>query len=286
MICVYHKKDNDGFCSAAIIQRKYPDAEFIGYDHGDDHIKFLDFIDEEIIVVDISFPMNIMYNIASRNKLTWIDHHASSIDSYNVFDHSTDNNINAILEVGRAACELTWEYIFPNEFMPIGIECLGKYDTWRGYGSDEWNHYILPFEYGMRSICSSFETFPKFVIDYNEGEAIDSIINSGRIIIGYQNVVDSKLCVSNSFVRRFKGYRALCLNVPYIDSNTMQSVFNASEHDLMLSFTFKGTHWSCSLRSQGDLDVSAIAKSMGGGGHKNASGMELTTAQLVELFKL
>jgi oligoribonuclease NrnB/cAMP/cGMP phosphodiesterase (DHH superfamily) len=275
MIIVYHRKDNDGFCSAAIIRKKYPDAEFIGWNYGDECKQFLDFIDEEIIVVDISFPMNIMYNIASRNKLTWIDHHASKIADYIAFEHSFDNNINVVLEVGRAACELTWEYIFPDKMMPASVEYLGMYDTWRGYGSDEWNHNTLPFEYGMRSICSSLETFPKFILNYDEDGAIDSIINNGRIVIGYQNVVDSKLCSANSFIRSFKGYRALCLNVPYIDSNTMQSVFNASEHDLMLSFVYTGKHWSCSLRSVGDLDVSAIAKSMGGGGHKNAAGFEV-----------
>ena len=30
----------------------------------------------------------------------------------------------------------------------------------------------------------------------------------------------------------------------------------------------------CSLRSNGDYDVSAIAKAFGGGGHKNAAGFE------------
>jgi oligoribonuclease NrnB/cAMP/cGMP phosphodiesterase (DHH superfamily) len=275
MIVIYHSKDNDGLCSAAIIRKRYPDAEFIGWDYGDKYIQFLDYIDEEIIIVDISFPMNIMYNIASRNKLTWIDHHASKIDDYYNFWHSIDNNINAVLEVGRAACELTWEYIFPDEIMPISVEYLGKYDTWRDYGSDEWNNYTVPFEYGMRSICSNLKTFPKFVLDFYEGDTIDSVINSGRTIIGYQNAIDLKLCAANSFVRNFKGYRALCLNVPYIDSNTMKSVFNPSEHDLMLSFVYTGKNWGCSLRSVGKLDVGAIAKSMGGGGHKNASGMEV-----------
>lgn len=41
----------------------------------------------------------------------------------------------------------------------------------------------------------------------------------------------------------------------------------------------------CSLRSNGDYDVSAIAKSFGGGGHKNASGFETDIHTLLEWIK-
>lgn len=39
---------------------------------------------------------------------------------------------------------------------------------------------------------------------------------------------------------------------------------------------------NCSLRSNGDYDVSAIAKAFGGGGHKNAAGFEVPIATLLE----
>lgn len=36
----------------------------------------------------------------------------------------------------------------------------------------------------------------------------------------------------------------------------------------------------CSFRSNGDYDVSAIAKAFGGGGHRNAAGCEVSMATL------
>ena len=43
--------------------------------------------------------------------------------------------------------------------------------------------------------------------------------------------------------------------------------------------------WRVSMRSKGDIDINAIAKEFGGGGHKNASGCsargELTTLQAI-----
>src|SRR5437899_7214949 len=38
----------------------------------------------------------------------------------------------------------------------------------------------------------------------------------------------------------------------------------------------EGDEYRISLRSKGDIDIGAIAKSFGGGGHKNASGCTVT----------
>lgn len=42
---------------------------------------------------------------------------------------------------------------------------------------------------------------------------------------------------------------------------------------------------ACSLRSNGDYDVSAIAKVFGGGGHKNAAGFTTDPATLLGWLK-
>ena len=38
----------------------------------------------------------------------------------------------------------------------------------------------------------------------------------------------------------------------------------------------KGDEYRISLRSKGEIDVGAVAKELGGGGHKNAAGCTLT----------
>jgi len=43
----------------------------------------------------------------------------------------------------------------------------------------------------------------------------------------------------------------------------------------------EGMTAECSLRSNGDYDVSAIAKAFGGGGHRNAAGFEVPIATLL-----
>jgi phosphoesterase RecJ-like protein len=65
------------------------------------------------------------------------------------------------------------------------------------------------------------------------------------------------------------------VNMPLTVKDIVASVFFKQEH---------GNEYRVSLRSKGDIDVNAIAKVYGGGGHKNASGCTLTGA-LGELQK-
>jgi phosphoesterase RecJ-like protein len=46
-------------------------------------------------------------------------------------------------------------------------------------------------------------------------------------------------------------------------------------------------NWRVSMRSKGEIDVNAVAKAFGGGGHKNASGCSATgtLAALTESFR-
>lgn len=129
MKCYYHKADLDGKCSAAIVRRKYPDCELIGVDYPDrpdfESIKK----GEVVFAVDFSFDM-IDMTILWKNsncQFIWIDHHKSAIEK-------ATGGLEAIegkREIGKAACELTWEYLFPDEPMPEAVRLLGAYDTWR-----------------------------------------------------------------------------------------------------------------------------------------------------------
>jgi phosphoesterase RecJ-like protein len=65
------------------------------------------------------------------------------------------------------------------------------------------------------------------------------------------------------------------VNMPLTVKGILASVFFKQE---------QGNEYRVSLRSKGDIDVNAIAKACGGGGHKNASGCTLTGA-LDELQK-
>ena len=90
----------------------------IGVDYNDDLLSMInsdeiDLIDEEVFfVVDFCFERNDMQWLSDVGKLIWIDHHKSAIEKLKGF-YALGKR-----EVGKAGCELTWEFFFPEEPMP------------------------------------------------------------------------------------------------------------------------------------------------------------------------
>jgi len=276
MIIIHHNKDLDGFSSGAICQFKYPEAKLIGWDYSEKIPNFEPFRDEEIIMIDVSFPLPKLIELGGISKLTLIDHHIGlkrDIDKY-ILENVEGINFKYIYEDRVAACEIGWKYLFPNQPIPYAITLLGRYDTWRQDEGD-WEGETLPFQYGVRILCTSVNTFDlDFLKSKNSSDLIETF-NMGRTVLLYQEQQDMLACQRSSFVRQFNGLRALCLNTRAFSSNTMRTVYNPNDHDIMVGFEYTGNVWAVSLRSIGDsVDCSVIAKSKGGGGHKNAAGFE------------
>lgn len=290
MICIYHSKDLDGYCSGAIVKRKYPDAKLVGYDYGQPFpLTDEELAGEVVIMIDVSLPMNDMFVLGLKaSHLIWIDHHISAINDYNNFPpHSQGGeNITAVLENGISACEGGWKYLFPDEIMPTAVKLLGEYDTWRNQDKERWDNAIMPFQYGMRMICSSPETFPPELFEMPAivtDSPVYKIIHDGQLILTYQKTQNERACRS-SFEIEFDGLRAICLNNGGANSQVFDSVYDEAKHDVMIPFVFTGKHWTFSLYTTKDeVDCSVIAKSKGGGGHKKAAGFKLD--YLPENFK-
>lgn len=278
MICIYHSKDLDGYASGAVVKRKFPEAILIGWDYKDSIPELPS--SEDIIMIDISFPLEEMIELRRRSKsLTWIDHH---ISAKNDFDKAlglvpfSAHGINYVYEAGMAACEIGWAYLFPMEPIPQSITLLGRYDTWRQDEGD-WENETLPFQYYMRLLCNAPESFPKVALSIGRfaNEFVNEGTNLGRTILRYQREQDKKI-MHSSFVAEFEGLRALCVNAGGASSNTFLSKWDESKHDVMIPFHYTGSRWGCSIyTTKDDIDCSAIAKKLGGGGHKKASGFML-----------
>lgn len=279
MIIIHHNKDLDDFSSGAICKLKYPDAKLIGWDYKDPIPNLENFKDEHVIMIDISFPMDVMNELAKTAKtVTWIDHHISARKDYESVISSPNpeylGTIVYIYELGVAACEIGWKALFPDKPVPYAITLLGRYDTWRQKEGD-WENETLPFQYAMRTECTSPETFDTHLLSEITGNAIEERVKNGKSILNYQEQQDMLACERSAFEKEvYGGLRGLCLNTRAFSSNTLKSIYDSSKHDIMIGFEYTGTKWSVSLRSSNDVDVSVIAKSKGGGGHKAAAGFE------------
>lgn len=275
MKCFYHSADLDGHCSGAIVKLKFPECEMIGINYGDTiDINNIN-QDEEVFMVDFCLqPFDGMLELNKKAKLHWIDHHAKgSIDE--AFQRGFLASGGQLLEVGKAGCELTWQYLFPEKDIPECIFLLGRYDVW----DHKADINILPFQYGMRN---NSDTRPTNIILWQKlfqsSFEVHEIIKTGKTILDYEMNQNIKFCKAYAFETEFNGLKAICANRGFTNSKLFDSVYNPLKHHLMITFCRKklpSKTWTVSLYStRNDVDCGEIAKSYGGGGHKGAAGFQ------------
>ncbi len=283
----YHSADLDGHCSGAIVKYKFPEAQLIGINYGQE-IDYNNISKDDIIyMVDFSLqPFIKMVQLAAHvgmNNLIWIDHHISAIkeaESVMLVSKGIEITFNNICpgkrHDGKAGCELTWEVLFPDRETPEAVRLLGRYDVW-----DLEDPKVLKFQYGFRL----FNTNPDnqnlwaqyFDVETtNTKNHIKEIINDGETILKYQKQENEKYVKSCAFEVLFEGYKAIACNKMLNNSQFFESIWDNTKYDLMISFGLhKNGFWTFSFYTdKPGVDVSLLAKKLGGGGHKQASGCQ------------
>jgi len=279
-LCFFHSADLDGHCSGAIVKHEMGDDVVLrGINYGDtfpwDEVK-----DREVIMVDFSLqPFSDMVRLHKlSSNFVWIDHHKSAIDEYS--EYNADGlPWDGLREIGKGACELCWEYFYPTwgDYVPRAVKLLSLYDVWR-HDEDE---DALPFQFGMRVR----DTYPTH--DQAEGiwttllspvgsSTINQVLREGKTILKYQEQQNEAYARSASFVTILGGFRCIVINRMITNSQIFDSVWDEDKYDAMVTFGWRKGKWTFSMYSTSeDIDVSVFCKSMGGGGHKNASGFQL-----------
>ncbi len=276
MKCYFHSADYDGMCSGALVKLAYPECEMIGINYGQDFP--WDSIEKGELVFMVDFCLGSfsdMYRLNHLADLYWIDHHKTAIDQ------ALENNFMAragqVLEVGRAACELVWETLHPDIEIPRSVYLLGRYDVWDHSDPD-----TLPFQWGMRTYSDTHPDNTKFwyKVIYSS-QFLDFVVEKGRIILEYEEAQNKKFCKAYAFETEFNSLRAICINRGFTNSQIFESVYDPNVHDLMITFCrlkLPKRQWTVSLyTTKDDIDCGAMAKALGGGGHKQAAGFQCRT---------
>ena len=270
MKAFYHSADLDGHCSGAIIKRKYPECEMIGIDYGQ-LFPWPEIVPgETVFMVDFSLqPFEDMERLNEMCKLVWIDHHKSAIDEAHERGFLAHEQV---LEVGKAACELVWEYCYPAIAIPFSVRLLGRYDVWDlKYDSD-----IMPFQYGMRMVPDTLPDADIWKSVLYDTSDVSNLIKCGKMILEYQTAQSAKYAKACAFETSILAQPAIAMNVGLANSQMFESVWDPEKHKVMMPFVWKDGQWTVSLYTTPEtgIDVSLIAKAYGGGGHQQAAGFQ------------
>jgi oligoribonuclease NrnB/cAMP/cGMP phosphodiesterase (DHH superfamily) len=291
-LVIYHANCTDGFGAAFAAWMKFgDDAEYLPMNHGGDWRKLVPEDMElgsivhgrEVYILDFSFPKAVMeYVMDAAAETIWLDHHKTAFESINIeytptarFDaHSS--NVFVTLDNNKSGALLAWEYFHPGTEVPMLIQHIDDRDRWQFKlkGSKEMHAALqarLPWSFKQWAEMMDAGIYSLF----DEGAAI---LRAQEIMVEQQ--AKQAMTCGIKTVRMLGDdddghlYIGLALNTQNHISETGHVLANKSGTYGLLWYVGADGKVKCSLRSNGDYDVSAIAKAFGGGGHKNAAGFE------------
>lgn len=283
--CFYHSGDWDGIMSGAILRKRFNEDNFVKLNlhpinYGEDFDeKVFKIVGSNDIVYMVDFAMKPIRKMVKLEKqckgFVWIDHHA---DTIRMAKEIGFNPIGCRVD-GTAACILTWKWFFPTEPVPEGLGLIGKYDVWNL--DDE---RVKPFYAGMELASHSPKSMIAEMLLQNNKDVFDDILKQGEVIRAYQRKQYIESAEHNGFDIDFGDYKAFAINgFVDIDDLIEEGLFDQSKYSFLLMFEKRTDWWKFSMRSRGDdcVDVSAICRRFGGGGHKQASGFETKDNKII-----
>lgn len=310
-LIIFHAHCTDGFAAVFSAWLKFGDfAEYYPASYGEKAWSGLfedypqggsKFDGRDVYILDFSFSAQQMQTImASASKTVWLDHHKSAFENWCGMDYLTperqlydaeDEYLKStiVLDNNKSGALLAWEYFHPDKEVPDMIKWVDDRDRWQfKYSESE------AFHAGMASLKPwTFKQWEEILL--NDNFLLSLIVRGSAILTAKEQEVKSlakharKVVINpqeTSFEDRTypdnpKVYSGLAVNSPLHMSEIGHELANESGAYGLIWYLGKENKAKISLRSNGDYDVSEIAKLFKGGGHKNAAGFEVTIETLL-----
>jgi len=285
-LVLYHANCQDGWAAAWAAWTKLGDAaDYQPANYGDDPP---DVAGRDVYVLDFSWKRKHMLDMATVAKsLTCLDHHKTAEQELAGLEHPS---FRCVFDMKKCGARLAWEYFRPGEPAPFLIDLVQDRDLWtwklpesralnawlgvqeRNFGRWTWIAGRLkapvPKPGGVKFGKLMWPVSLEYDSDCRE------CVEQGQAILTYQQeVINSH--VRQATEREVAGHRVLVANVTTLVSEITGELaqdrpFGATYRDEL----GRGLRiWSLRSR-EGGIDVSEIARSMGGGGHKQAAGFQ------------
>ena len=275
-LVIYHGGCTDGFTAAWAIWKIYGDK--IEYFPGkyDAKNKILpDVAGKHVYLVDFSYPRAILEQFAAEAaSVTILDHHKTAqADIQPLLDNKT---IDGVFDMSRSGAGIAWDWFHLPTNRPDIINYVEDRDLWA---------WKLPDSRAISSWLSSFGTK-----DFSQWDLVAKALeydNRADIIV-QGNALDRKMNLDcEKLADNAQWVEIGGVSAPLVNANVMFCSDLANLLARIPEAPFGATYFvdadgvQCfSLRSLPEkMDVSAIAKEYGGGGHRNAAGFGLQPGQ-------
>lgn len=265
---LYHENCPDGFGAAFAAWKKFGRrAEYVPIPpgHTPDQLRGLLLRDREIYFLDVCVSLPTLLKLRALNRKTVvIDHHTTNAS---IVTHATEYRY----DVRHSGAVLAWEYFHPKRKVPLLLRYLEDGDLWR------WrlpkSKVLLSYVYARPFDFKEYEALMRGMESARERKRYFLF---GELLAEYDAVLVREE-VKKAELVQFGKYKVLAVN------STSKRHHSEVGHALLkvrlpfaMTWRIERGMIEVSLRSDGSVDVSRLAKQFpGGGGHPRAAGFSV-----------
>lgn len=266
-LVVYHAQCTDGFGAAwAAYKLLGESATYVAAIHGDPPP---DVDGKHVAIVDYSYSRADLERMAQRSKgIVVLDHHRTAAAELEGLPY-------AHFDMHRSGAMMSWEWFHPGKAIPQLIAYVQDHDLWR--------HALVcsrMIQAALQAIPQHFGAWDHFSSHLETEAGLLELASRGGAVVAHQKLAIERLA-------------ATAVRAVEYESRTPMWIVNATDHFSELGnylaensregvaaiwrFDHVRQELMVSLRAveRAGVDVSAIAKSYGGGGHKLAAGFNV-----------
>lgn len=277
-LCIYHGNCADGYTAAWAVKKALGDG--VDFHPGVYGQTPPNVEGRDVIMVDFSYKRPVLEQMATTARsILILDHHKTAAEDlaglgyiparYTDFQETDDPaaRVGVVFDMDRSGAQIAWDFFHPGEQRPLLVDYVADRDLWRFKmpKSREVNAYVFAHEY-------SFDQWDALNVKMNENIEVVSAMGWAIEKKHHKDVAELVKVTERTMV--IGGFAVPVANIPYTLTSDAGNLMAKGE-------PFAACYWDTpagrvfSLRSTDDgVDVSAVAKKYGGGGHRNASGFQ------------
>lgn len=258
VVILYHADCPDGFGGAYSAWKKFGDgAEYIPVKHNRPLPEFES--GRDVYVIDFCYPKDVMDIIAKDAKsLTVLDHHEGVREVVESFP-------NHVYDKKRSGATIAWNYFHPNTPTPLLLCYVQSGDLYTFDMPDSRAAlsylYTHPFH---------FEEWDRLCVEFQNDEARTKVLERGAIYYEYYSFMIVQI-VARAELVEFEGYEAYLGSAPSQFLSDVGHELCKKKGPVALVAGVAHDGIKVSLRGDGSIDISELARRHGGNGHPNSA---------------
>jgi uncharacterized protein len=274
-VVIYHTNCFDGVGSAWVCMKLLDDhhadrklTNLIPMGHNSPYVP--DEVEgKRVLMVDYAYgDEKLMTDLCDKaSAVVVLDHHKTSLQ-YKNFVHP---KFTCIIDMDRSGAQLAWDYLMGTNPRPPMIDYIGERDLWK---------FTLPNIHETICYVYSNEATIEWLDDVYAKWNLQKYAGIGSELKNDRDSIVNVICKSfykSTFTDNEKVYNVMVGDCCWIFRSDVGNKLMEDNPDidfvLLYSYSVNSKIFNISLRGKNKVDLSALAKQYGGGGHPNASGM-------------